>query len=138
MNNARMMLMKKGYSEDQAITILSTVADFGITQVTHGYIVYFIFYIFSYSYVDMYWSLAVSPPLSPCVCLCVQVVDGNWGAHVTIPKFAIMDSDITATTYQSKVATGTSMPSSASHAHFGGVFSILLTTFSALFCLAWH
>ena len=86
----------------------------------------------------MYWSLALPPSLPPYVRVCVQVVDGNWGAHVTIPKFAIMDSDITATTYQSKVATGTSMPSSASHAHFGGVFSILLTTFSALFCLAWH
>jgi acetamidase/formamidase len=43
MNNAKMVLMKKGYSEDQAITILSTAADFGITQVAHGYILSFIF-----------------------------------------------------------------------------------------------
>jgi len=33
MNNAKTLLMNKGYTEDIAITILSTVADFGITQV---------------------------------------------------------------------------------------------------------
>jgi hypothetical protein len=73
----------------------------------------------------------------------VQVVDGNWGAHVTIPKFAILDTDVGVNIYVPKVASGMSMPaSSASHAqnfrNFGGVFSILLTTFSALACLTWH
>jgi hypothetical protein len=69
-----------------------------------------------------------------------QVVDGNWGAHVTIPKFAIFESDIGAQTYMQKVVTGSSIPSesSASHAHFARVFT-MLTTFSALSCLAaWH
>jgi len=33
MRNARTLLMNKGYTEDEAVTILSTAADFGITQV---------------------------------------------------------------------------------------------------------
>jgi hypothetical protein len=33
MNNAKTLLMNKGYTEVMVITILSTVADFGMTQV---------------------------------------------------------------------------------------------------------
>ena len=72
MRNGKALLMNKGYSEDEAITIMTTAGDFGITQ----------------------------------------VVDGNWGAHVTIPKFAIGEK--AQSSYKSLVACGTSSkPSSA-------------------------
>jgi len=35
MRNARTLLMNMGFTEDEAITILSATGDFGITQVTH-------------------------------------------------------------------------------------------------------
>jgi len=54
MRNGKKLLMNKGYSEDEAITIMSVAGDFGITQ----------------------------------------VVDGNWGAHVTIPKTAINEMEM--------------------------------------------
>ncbi len=53
-----------------------------------------------------------------------------------IAKFAILDTDRTDTIYVPKVALGMSiLASSASHAQFGSVFSILLPTHSALACL---
>jgi hypothetical protein len=81
MRNGKTLLMNKGYTEDEAITIMSTGGDFGITQ----------------------------------------VVDGNWGAHVTIPKFVIGEKS--GTIYQSTVACGTSSKSSA--ARTGSTLSMI-------------
>jgi acetamidase/formamidase len=86
--------MGQGYSEDEAITLMSVAADFGITQVPdrvnqcqprHASV-----------------SSSLSPRfgLVPSLCPAVahmsssQVVDGNWGAHVVIPKHSINEKDI--------------------------------------------
>jgi acetamidase/formamidase len=91
--------MGQGYSEDEAITLMSVAADFGITQVPdrvnqcqprHASV-----------------SSSLSPRfgLVPSLCPAVahmsssQVVDGNWGAHVVIPKKALKEV-IYASPYQ--------------------------------------
>jgi len=77
------LLMNKGYSEDEALTIMTTGADFGITQ----------------------------------------VVDGNWGAHVVIPKYVIGEK--AGNVYTSLVECGTSSKSSA--ARTGSTLSLIAT-----------
>ena len=67
--NSLRLLINKGFTEDQAITILSTACDFAITQ----------------------------------------VVDGNWGVHCTIPKFAINEIDTGKSFYTPYTITGSSL-----------------------------
>ena len=84
MRNGKTLLMNKGYSEDEALTIMTTGADFGITQ----------------------------------------VVDGNWGAHVVIPKYVIGEK--AGNVYTSLVECGTSSKSSSA-ARTGSTLSLIAT-----------
>ena len=59
MRNGRTFLMNKGFSEDEAFTMMSVACDFGITQVIYIYlytnmyiyIIYIYIHIFQYMYI---------------------------------------------------------------------------------------